>query len=139
MKYLVAKGRKSDPLTSRAIKNIPAPTNVSTLQAFLGLANYHGNFITNMHILRAPLNKLLKKDSKWNWSTEYQSAFDEIKKILMSDLNLTHYDPKKDVIVASDTSNLDLGAVIWHKESNGQVKAIAHALRILFPVEKVYS
>ena len=54
------KGRKPDSLRLSAMKNMPAPTNVSILQAFLGLANYYGNFIPNMHVLRAPLNKLLK-------------------------------------------------------------------------------
>ncbi len=61
-----SKGRKLDPSRLCAIKNMPAPTNLSALQVFLRLANYYGNFIPNIHVLRAPLNKLLKKDSKWN-------------------------------------------------------------------------
>ena len=88
-----------------------------------------------MHVSRAPLNKLLKKDSKWNWSTEYQTAFKKIK-ILTSDLSLTHYDPKKDIIVASDGSSMVLGAVILQNESNSQVKSIAHASETLLPAEK---
>ena len=36
----------------------------------------------------------------------------------MSDLSLTHYNPKKNIIIASDANNLSLGAVILHKESN---------------------
>ena len=57
-----------------------ALTNISNLQAFLGLANNDGNFIPNMHVLSAPLNKLLEKDLKWNWSTECQHIFEEIKR-----------------------------------------------------------
>ena len=109
---------------------MPVPTNVSTLQDFLELENYNGNFIPNIHVLRAPLNKLLTKDSKWNRITECQSTFKEIK-ISTSDLSLTHYDSKKDIIIASDAGNLGLGAVILHNENNSQVKAIAHALRTL--------
>ena len=75
-----AKGRKPNSSRSSAIKNMSSSRNVSALQVFLGLVNYYGDFIPNMHILRAPLNKLLKKDSKWNWSTKYQSAFEEMKK-----------------------------------------------------------
>ena len=32
-----------------------------------------------MHILRAPLNQLLKKDVKWNWSVDCQKASDNNK------------------------------------------------------------
>ena len=53
------KDRRPDPNRTNAIKNMPAPTNVSSLQSFLGLANYYSNYIPNMHTLRAPLNKLL--------------------------------------------------------------------------------
>ena len=120
-----AKGRKPDISSSGAIKKMSIPTNLSTLQAFLRLANYYSNFIPNMHVLRAPLNKLFKKDLKWNWSTEYQIAFEE-NNILTSDLNLKHYDPKKVIIVASDISNFGLGSVIFYKESNGQIKVNMH-------------
>ena len=53
--------KKQDPSRLSAIKNMPVPTNVSTLQVFLGLANYYGDFIPNMNVLRASLNKSLKK------------------------------------------------------------------------------
>ena len=72
---------------------MPSPTNVSSLQSFLRLANYNGNYITNMHTLRAPLNK---KDVKWNWSVDYQKAFDNLKTALMSDLTLMHYNSNRE-------------------------------------------
>ena len=49
-----------------ALKNMPSPTNVSTLQAFLGLVNYYSVYVPNIHKWKAPLNNLLKKDVKWN-------------------------------------------------------------------------
>ena len=87
-----------------AIKDMPAPENVTTLQSFLGLANYYQSFIKNMHNLRAPLNELLK-DKKWKWTPICQTAFDQIKKSLTSDLFFTHYDSILEIIVASDASS----------------------------------
>ena len=78
-----------------------------------------------MHNLRAPLNKLLKKDKTWSWTPECQAAFERIKETLTSDLSLTHYDPKLDIIVASDASSFGIGACILHKLPNGTRKAIA--------------
>ena len=131
--------RRPDFERTTAIKDMPAPDNVTTLQSFLGLANYYQSFIKYLHDLRAPLNELLKKDKKWRWTPECQTAFDQIKKALTSDLFLTHYDPKLEIIVASDTSSYGVGSCILHKIPDGTKKPIAHASRTLLPAEKHYS
>ena len=56
--------------------------------------------------------------------------------ILTSDLSLTHYDPKQDIVVASNASDIGIGAVILHKFKDGKMKAIAHAYRALLAGEK---
>ena len=75
--------------------------------------------IKNLHDLCAPLNELLKKDKKWRWTPECQTAFDQIKKALTSDLFLTHYDPKLKIIVTSNASSYGVGVCILHKMPNG--------------------
>ena len=138
--YIIDKvRRRPDPERATAIKNMPAPDNVTTLQSFLRLTNYYQSFIKNLHDLRAPLNELPKKDKKWRWTPECQTAFDQIKKALTSDLFLTHYDPKLKIIVASDASSYGVGACILHKMPDGTKKPIAHASRTLLPHEKHYS
>ena len=92
-----------------------------------------------MHKLRAPLNKLLKKRQKWIWSKECRSAFEEIKKCLLSDLALAHFDLQKELIVASDASDYGLGAILLHRLEDGSTKLIAHASRSLLPAERNYS
>ena len=127
--------RRPDSERATAIKDMPAPDNVTTLKSFLGLANYYQSFIKNMYDLRAPLNKLLK-NKKWKWTPECQTAFDQIKKGLTSDLFLIHYDPKLEIIVASDASSCGVSACILHKMPDGTKKPIAHAPRTLLPAEK---
>ena len=51
--------RRPDPERATAIKDMAAPDNVTTLQSFLGLANYYQSFIKNLYDLRASLNELL--------------------------------------------------------------------------------
>ena len=55
------KGRTPDPNRADAIKYMPAPIDVATLQLFGGLTNNYNSYIPNRHILRAPFNHLLKK------------------------------------------------------------------------------
>ena len=95
---------------------MPAPTNVAELQSFWGLANNYNSHVPNIHILRAPLSHLLKKDVKWNWTDECKKALEKLKTALTSTLALTHYNPNKQVYVASYASNSGLGADILRKE-----------------------
>ena len=131
-------GRRPNPERATAIKDMPAPDNVTTLQSFLGLVNYYQSFIKNLHDFCAPLNELLKKDKKWRWTPECQTAFDQIKKALTSDLFLVHYDPKLEIIVASDASSYGVNSCILHQMPDGTKKPIAHASRTLFLAEKYY-
>ena len=132
-------GRKPDSKRATTIKDMPAPENVSSLQSFLGQANYYIVFIPNMHNLHAPLNELLKKDKDWEWSPKCQKAFVKIKEVLTSNLFLTHYNPDLKIIVASDASSYGIGACILHKMPDGCHKPVAHTSRTLLPAVKNYS
>ena len=132
-------GKKLDKSWAAAIKDMPNPKNVKTLQSFLGLLSYNQDFIPNLHNLRAPLNELLRKEKKWIWTKECEQAFREIKNKLTSDLFLTHVDPNLDIIVARDASTHGVGACILHKRKDGKVRPIAYASRSLIPAERNYS
>lgn len=132
-------GRRPDPENVRAIQNMPPPSNVATLRSFLGLISYYSNFLPQLHRLRAPMNHLLSKNVKWNWSTECQKSFDKVKSLLISDLLLTYFDPSLEIVVAADASDYGVGAVISHRFQDGTEKAIAHASRTLTSAERKYS
>ena len=57
---------------------------------------------------------MLKKDAKWMWTEKCQSAFEMIKKALTSDLSLMYFDPKLNIVVTLEASDLGTGAVILH-------------------------
>jgi hypothetical protein len=108
-------GRRPDPQKITAVADMPAPTNITTLRSFLRLVNYYHSFVPKMRSIRQPLDDLLKKDNEWTWSARCQQAFENIKGTLNSDLLLTRYDPSLEVIVAADTSEHRVGAVIQHR------------------------
>ncbi|XP_061503481.1 uncharacterized protein LOC133391707 [Anopheles gambiae] len=126
-------GVRPDPSKTEAIAKMPPPKDVKQLRSYLGAINYY-----RMKHLRAPLDDLLKKDARWNWTKECQKSFEQFKTILLSDLLLTHYDPSKEIIVAADASKYGLGAVVMHRFPTGEVKAIAHASRSLTAAEMNY-
>ena len=91
-----------------------------------------------MHDLQAPLNKLLKKDKSWDWSTECQEAFDKIEEALTSDLFLTHFDSNLELIVACEASLYGVRACILYKMPDGTNKPITYASRTLLLTERNY-
>ncbi|XP_055528889.1 uncharacterized protein K02A2.6-like [Wyeomyia smithii] len=132
-------GIQPDPAKISAITQMPRPTDVSQVRSFLGAVSFYGKFVKKMHQLRRPLDNLLKKDYQFVWSQQCQESFVKIKKVLQSDLLLTHYNPALDIIVAGDASKTGIGAVIMHQFPDGQIKAIAHASRTLTASEQNYS
>ena len=131
-------GRRPDPENISAIQKMPPPHDISTLRSFLGLVSHYSNFLPAMHQLRGPLNHLLTKEAKWVWSADCQNAFDRIKDLLNSDLLLTHFDPRQEIIIAADASQYGIGAVISHRFQDGREKAISHAARSLTAAERNY-
>ncbi|XP_052562119.1 uncharacterized protein K02A2.6-like [Culex pipiens pallens] len=132
-------GTRPDPEKTKAIAEMPAPTDVSTLRAFLGAINYYGKYIPHMRNLRYPLDNLLKSSqTKFLWTAECQRSFVTFKRILLSDLALTHYDPSLPIVVSADASNVGLGACIQHVFRNGSRKTVYHVARSLTKAEANY-
>ena len=121
----------------QAIKEAPRPENVSQLRAFLGLMNYHSKFIPQAASRLAPLYKLLKKNSTWQWTDECNNVFQECKSLLTSDAVLAHYDTKKQLKLSCDASQYGLGAVLSHV-LKGEEHPITFASRTLSKAERNY-
>ncbi|RXN13999.1 putative protein K02A2.6-like protein [Labeo rohita] len=134
-----AEGLHKSPEKVSAIVNAPTPSNITQLRSFLGLLNYYGRFIPNLATIANPLNTLLCKGKRWQWSAECNAAFKKAKEQLVSQNVLTHYDPQNPIRLACDASPYDIGAVISHMLPSGEEKPIAFALRTLSRAEQNYA
>ena len=123
----------------RAIQEAPAATSVKELKAFLELLNYYSKFLHNISSVLAPLYKLLKKEVKWHWGKEQETAFKESKRELISHKVLIHYNARKPLILACDASPVDIGTVLSHQEDDGSERPITFASRTLMTAEQKYA
>lgn len=138
--HIISGGQvKPNPKLIQQAMDFMPPKNVKEVQSFLGLVNYYNKFIRNMSDLRAPLDELTKKDVKFEWKPKHQKAFEELKKVLNSDLVLTHYDPNKKLVVAADASSYAIGASLMHEFADGSLHPIMFASTTLNSAEKNYS
>ncbi|KRY03153.1 Retrovirus-related Pol polyprotein from transposon 17.6, partial [Trichinella patagoniensis] len=106
------KGIATDPSKTSAVWEWPAPTCVSELRQFLGLASYYRKCVNGFVNVAVPLHRLLEKGAEWDWSKACQSAFDALKYHLTSAPVLAYPDFHRQFIVDVDASGDGLGAVL---------------------------
>ena len=109
------------------------------MRSFLGLVHYYGKFIPNLATVTEPLNQLLHKDKKWQWSPDCKTAFAKLQTALSSSPVLVHYDPNSPLKLACDASAYGVRAVISHVTPDESEKPIAFASRTLTKAEHNYS
>lgn len=103
-----------------AMVNANPPRNVQELKSFLGLVNSYRMFVPHASSILCPLNNLLQKNAKWEWSTVHKQAFEEIKQQLASDTVLAHYNPACKLVLTVDASPWGLGAVLAQLEGGAE-------------------
>lgn len=92
-----------------------------------------------MSAILAPINALLRKDTVFDWSEKCEASFNKVKNVIISPKVLMPYDPKMQLVMATDASPEGLGAVISHRMPDNSERPIAFASRSLSKSEKNYS
>ncbi|KAL5561979.1 hypothetical protein UlMin_031726 [Ulmus minor] len=110
--FLSKDGIFVDPTKIDAVSKWPAPTNVTKIRSFLGLAGYYRRFVEGFSTLAAPLTALTKKDWRYEWTDMCERSFQELKKRLTNAPILVLPTDDTDFIVYCDASRIGLGAVL---------------------------
>jgi len=125
--HVVSKdGIKVDPGKVEVVLNWKAPTNVSEIRSFVGLAGYYRRFIQDFSKIAAPLTTLTRKGVKFVWSQKCEHAFQELKRRLTSAPVLTLPNGSGGFVIYSVASGTGLGCVLMQHE-----KVVAYASRQL--------
>ena len=90
------------------------PTSVEEVKRFLGLVSYYARFFPNASTVTFPLRRLLQKKVKWEWTSECEAAFIQIKAELCSDRILVPFNPELPLVLTTDASPTGVAAVISH-------------------------
>ena len=130
--HIVSKeGIKVDPSKFSAIETYPVPKNVKNVRAFLGLAQFYRRYIKSFAQIALPLNKLLRKDVKFEWNSECDQAFKTLKKALITAPVLAFAQFDKPFILAVDSSDESIGYVLSQLDSEGREHPVAYGGRAL--------
>lgn len=121
-----------------AIAEMPAPTNVAEVRAFLGLVQYYTRFVDNMAAISRPIRMLLKKGVRFVWGPEQRAAFEQIKTALTSDAVLAHPDWDQPFIVETDGSRHGVGGCLTQVGPDGRERPVLYVSRSTTDAERNY-
>jgi hypothetical protein len=130
---LSAKGIAVDPSKVKDILEWKLPTTVHQVRSFLGLAGYYHRFILDFSKIVKPITSLLKNDTRFDWSSKCNKAFEQLKVLLTTTPVLAQPDIEKPFDVYCDASSSGLECLLMQKG-----RAIAYASRQLRRHEEHY-
>ena len=126
-------GIEPDPEKTEKIKNFPTPTDVTGVRCFLGLASYYRHFVSNFAVIAAPLNKLTKKNTAFEWSGDCEQSFRYLKHALVSAPVLVYpkFGPGYQFILETDASISGLETVLSQIQDDGTIHPVAYTSRFI--------
>ena len=93
--------------------------NVRQILQFTGLCNYYRKFVEQYAKIAAPMVKLTCKDTRWDWTPECQSSFEQLKQALVSSPVLRPPDFSRKFTIYTDASAYAIGGILTQKDDNG--------------------
>jgi hypothetical protein len=114
--HVISKGGISvDPSKVQDVLRWKAPTSVSDIRSFLGLAGYYRRFIEGFSRISKPMMELLEKDKQFNWMPACESSFQELKKCLTATPVLVMPNMEKPFSIYCNASGQGLWCVLMQE------------------------
>lgn len=137
--HIVSKsGTRTDPAKISAVRDMKRPSTVTQARSFLGLASYYRKYVKGFSQIAKPLFDLTKKNNKFVWNDQTETAFQELKNRLISAPILAFPQAEgSEFILDTDASNYAIGAVLSQVQ-DGRERVIAYGSRCLDKAERNY-
>ena len=109
---LTAGGLVVDPSKITTVTNWESLIDVKEVWSFLGLAGYYRKLVEGFSCIARPMNQLLNKGKKVEWTLECEECFQEFKKRLTIASVLATPDISKEFVIYCDASRTRLDGVL---------------------------
>ncbi|KAL2081327.1 hypothetical protein ACEWY4_023180 [Coilia grayii] len=123
----------------QAIVGLETPRTRRELMRILGMCGFYRRFVPNFAAVTEPLTSLLRKDVRFRWSDQCQSAFDRLKAILSCEPVLRVPDFDIPFKLAVDACEVGIGAVLLQTDDQGFDRPVAYFSKKLDKHQRAYS
>ena len=131
-------GVQPNPAKTQVVRDFPRPHNVKDIRAFIGLASYYRRFVKDFSSIAAPLTRLTRKSTPFQWDEACETAFKRLKDALTTPPILAYPNLAQPFHLYVDASATGLGYILG-QNINGQDVVIAYGGRQLNKAECNYS
>ncbi|KAL0235477.1 hypothetical protein GEMRC1_003048 [Eukaryota sp. GEM-RC1] len=104
---------RSSQTGSKPSAHSSRPKILSEVRSFVGSINFIRDWIPNLASVLEPISNLLRKTNKNIWTSETESCFQEILKLISSNIPLNLPDPNDTILISTDASGLS--GIIWEQ------------------------
>jgi hypothetical protein len=134
-----ADGIPPDQAKVSAMQALPTPTSADQGRSYLGALGFYRCYVPRYSFIANPLNALLKKNVRFEWTPECDAACTELKQALTTPgLALRHPNPNLPFHLYTDYSIKGVAAVLNQRNENGNEYMVAAVSRSLNEHEKRY-
>jgi hypothetical protein len=138
--YIVSKkGVYIDLERIKAINELNPPTSKKGVQSFFGKINFVRRFVPDYATIVKPINLLLKKDQRFEWTQDIQNSFNNIKHAITTTPVLISPDFDRDFIIYSFSTEGTMASVLTQKNLRGEEIPISFMSKTLHDYELKYS
>ena len=89
---------------------------------FIGSMNFYSKFINKLHISLKPFYTLLHDYSSFEWTSDLDNLFNQIKLSISKDAELAIPNTTHPFYITVDASSIGLGAVLFQPNSKNKCK-----------------
>lgn len=115
-----ADGIRPGSRKTEAVSNFPTPKN-----QFIGLASFFRRFVKDFAIIATPLTDLLKKNSKWEWTSRQDNSFRALQNALTERPILALYDPSLPAELHTDACKMGVAGILFQRNSEGVLRPVS--------------
>ena len=131
-------GIKADPDKVAAIVNLKPPTTVKEVRSLLGTCNYYRSSLEGFATICEPIVALTRRNVRFKWNDETQSAFEQLKALLTSSHVMAPPDLNKEYKLYTDACDYAVGGILVQDSEDGIEKVIQYVSHTLSTSQRLW-
>ena len=134
----IIENKKVKQITSRidGFQKLEPPSSMNAHQRYLRTINFLAKYVYGMQPILQPLYNLLHRENDFKWTKEHQAIFEQMKRTITRNLELTMPDTTKPFYIITDASNTGIGAALLQQHpTEKKMRLVSANSRLFTPIE----